>query len=129
MNSFASTLIRKTFIMSNEDSTVERMDEDGAGNVVQGLPIDDDIVDLDASGLLAMDAPGGSRSPSTQAVPEASLPHDATGQLELEVEGIGSEVEELIETVLDPFLRQQQDPETNRRTDMMKNRNTKKRTR
>ena len=60
-----------------EESAVEQMEEGDANNVA-GNPADDFIVDLDASALLAMDAPGGSRSPSA---PEASLPHDATGQM------------------------------------------------
>ena len=100
--------------MSNEESAVERMEEGDAGNVAGNQPADDYIVDLDASGLLAMDAPGGSRSPSA---PEASLPQDATGQTEvLEREELGSEVEEMIDNVLDPYLRQHQEPETNMET-------------
>ena len=64
---------------NNEESTVERMEEGDAGNAAGTHPNDVFIVDLDASGLLAMDAPGGSRSPSSQAAPGASLP-DATGR-------------------------------------------------
>ena len=95
--------------MSNEESTVERMEEGDAGNAAGEHPNDNFIVDLDASALLAMDAPGGSRSPSTQAAPEASLPHDATG--ELVVEELGSEVEDMINNVLDPYLRRYQGPD------------------
>merc|ERR1711946_60195 len=90
------------------------MEEGDAGNVAGQLPADDDIVDLDASGLLAMDPPGGSRSPSA---PEASLPQDATGPTDvLEREELGSEVENMIDNVLDPYLRQHQEPEMNTET-------------
>ena len=77
-----------------EDSAVERMDEGHPNDVVN--------VDLDASDIIAMGTPGGSRPSPSQVADGASLPPDA---LELPAqEPLGPEVERLIEEVLEPEL-------------------------
>ena len=77
-----------------------------------------DVVDLDASGILAMGSPGGSQPEPSQEPTGASLPPDA---MELDApEPLGPEIERLINEDLDDYLRGEprKEPETTTESDL-----------